>query len=201
MADYFLEKYDDSVAAFLRADKLDNGSGRPLGYLGATQMENSSGPSQAAVDAICARADSDTKASNAVIWCGALLFRKAYLAGDRSAAPGIVARLRRAAKLAPDDPVTNCSLGEALQWAEQSAEARHWLEICVKQRPDSAEDHYRLSRVYQELGMKQAVAEQAKFSETNNVQPDQHQAITDKFAHEMLGQSKTAVDPQTANPK
>ena len=201
MADYFLEKYDDSVSAFLRADKLDNGSGRPLGYLGATQMENSAGPSQAAVDTICARADSDAQQSNAVIWCSALLFRKAYLAGDRSAAPGIVARLRRAAKLVPNDPVTNCSLGEALQWTEQSTEARHWLEICVKLRPNSAEDHYRLSRVYRGLGLKQAAAEQAKFTERNNAEPDQHQAITDKFAQEMLGHSKTAVDPQTAHPK
>jgi tetratricopeptide (TPR) repeat protein len=201
MADYFLEKYDGSVSAFLRADKLDNGSGRPLGYLGATQMENSAGPSQPAVDTICARADSDTKQSNAVIWCGALLFRKAYLAGDRSAAPGIVVRLRRAAKLVPNDPVTNCSLGEALQWTEQSAEARHWLEICVKLRPNSAEDHYRLSRVYQELGLKQAAAEQARFTDKSNAEADPHQAITDKFANEMVGQSKTAVERQTAHPK
>jgi len=201
MADYFLEKYEDSVTAFLRADKLDNGSGRPLGYLGATQMENSAGPSQAAVDTICDRADSDTKQSNAIIWCSALLFRKAYLAGDRSAAPAIVARLRRAAKLMPNDPVTNCSLGEALQWTEQSSEARHWLEICVKLRPHSAEDHYRLSRVYQGLGLKQAAAEQVKLTQKTNSEKDQHQTMTDKFANEMLGQSKTAVDPQTANPK
>ncbi len=201
MADYFLEKYDDSVTAFLRADKLDNGSGRPLGYLGATQMENSAGPSQAAVDTICARADSDFKQSNAVIWCSALRFRKAYLAGDRSASSEIVARLRRAAKLVPDDPVISCSLGEALEWTEQSGEARHWLEICVKLRPNSTEDHYRLSRVYQELGLKQAAAEQVKFTEKTNSEKDQHQAITDKFANEMLGQSKTTADPQTAGPK
>jgi len=201
MADYFMEKYDDSVSAFLRADKLDNGSSRPLGYLGATQMENSAGPAQSAVDTICARADSGSEQSAAVVWCGALLFRKAYLADDRSAAVAIVQRLHQAAKLVPADPVTNCSLGQALEWTEQLAEARHWLEICVRLRPNSAEDHYRLSRVYQALGLKQAAAEQAMLTESANSERDQHQAMTDKFANEMLGQAKTAGDHETARPK
>jgi predicted Zn-dependent protease len=130
-----------------------------------------------------------------------LLFRQAYLAGDRSAAPEIVQRLRRAAKLEPADPVTNCSLGQALEWTEQLAEARHWLEVCVKLRPNSAEDHYRLSRVYQRLGLKQAAAEQAKLTEKTNSERDQHQAMTDRFTNEMLGQANTAVDSRPARPK
>jgi tetratricopeptide (TPR) repeat protein len=195
-ADYFLEKYDDSVAAFLRADKLDGGSGRAISYLGATQVDSAAGPIPAAVDAICSRADSHPTESAAVTWCGAVLFRQAFLAGDQSAAAGAIRRLRAAAKLAPDEPEANCTLGQALEWTEQFAEARHRLEICVRLRPNSAEDHYRLSRVYQALGLKQAAAEQADRITKADAQQDQPQAIAKKFAHEMLGQPKEPTGPK-----
>jgi tetratricopeptide (TPR) repeat protein len=196
MAYYFMEKYDDSVSAFLRADKLDGRSGRALGYLGATQADSTAGTVPAAVEAICGRAGSKNPEPAMVTWCGALLFRKAYLAGNQSAAPEVISRLRLAAKLSPNDAVANCSLGRALEWTEQLAEARHWLELCIRLRPGSAEDHYRLSRVYQGLGLKQAAAEEADLTDKANAEQDQHQAMADKFAHEMLGQSKSSADPK-----
>jgi tetratricopeptide (TPR) repeat protein len=195
-ADYLLEKYDDSVSAFLRADKLDGGSGRAIGYLGATQVDSVAGPIPAAVDAICDRADSHTSESSTVTWCGAVLFRQAFLAGDQSAAGEIIRRLRGAVKLAPDEPVANCTLGYALEWTQQLAEARHWLEVCVHLRPDSAEDHYRLSRVYQMLGLKQAAAEQAKLITHAASEQNQQQAIARKFAHEMTGQPQKSTEPK-----
>ena len=163
-----MERYDDSVAAFLRADKLDGGAGRAMNYLGATQVDNPAGPVPAALEAICGRANSAKAQPAMITWCGALLFRKAYLANNRAAAADIIRRLRIAAKLAPDDSVASCSLGEALEWTHQLAEARHWLEICVRLRPDSTEAHYRLSRVYLGLGLKQAAAEQADLIDTAN---------------------------------
>jgi tetratricopeptide (TPR) repeat protein len=193
MAYYFMEKYDDSVSAFLRADKLDGGSGRAISYLGATQVDNATGPSPAVLDVICSRADSKTAQPAMVTWCGALLFRTAYLADDHSAAPNVIRHLRLATRLAPSDPVANCSLGRALEWTQQLTEARHWLEICVRMRPDSAEDHYRLSRVYQGLGLKQAAAAQAAFTDKANAAQDQQQDMAKKFANEMLGQSKTTA--------
>ena len=193
MAYYFLEKYDDSVSAFLRADKLDGGSGRAMSYLGATQVDNPAGPIPAAVDAVCGRADSHPTESVTVAWCGALLFRKAHLAGDESAAPGAIRRLRIAVRLAPGNAVANCSLGHAFEWTEQLPEARHWLEICVRLRPDSAEDHYRLSHVYQRLGLTQAAAEQADLTKKANVEQDQHQSIAKKFVDEMLGRSDATM--------
>ena len=194
-ADYFLERYDDSVSAFLRADKLDGGSGRAISYLGATQVDSPAGPIPAAVDAICGRADSHPAESATVTWCGAVLFRKAFLAGDRSAAPEVIRRLRSATKLAPDDPVANCTLGNALEWTEQLTQARHWLEICVRLRPDSAEDHFRLSRVYQRLGLTQAAREQADLTLKSNVDEDRRDAVTIEFVYEMLGQPKHTKDP------
>ncbi len=179
MAFYFTERYEDSVAAFLRADQLDGGSGRALSYLGATQLDNPAGPAPAALVAICARA-------NSASWCGALLFRKAYLSDDRAAAPEILRRLRFAAKERPDDAVASCSLGEAMEWTQQLAEARHWLKICVRLRPQSTEAHYRLSRVYLGLGLKQAAAKQTALIDTANPQSDQRESIANTFADEML---------------
>jgi Flp pilus assembly protein TadD len=196
MASYFMEKYDDSVAAFLRADKLDGGAGRALNYLGATQVDNPAGPVPAALEAICGRANSGKAEPAAVIWCSALLFRKAYLADKQAAAADIIRRLRIAAKLAPADPVASCSLGQALEWTQQLAEARHWLEICVRLRPNSTEAHYRLSRVYLALGLKQAAAEQAGLIDTPNAERDQHQSMANTFADEMLIPNEATPGPK-----
>lgn len=186
MARYFMEKYDDSVADFLRADELDGGAGPALNYLAATQVDNPAGPVPAAVDAICSRASSSKAGAAAVTWCSVLLFRKAYLTDNQAAAPEIIRRLRSSAKLMPGDPTATCTLGQALAWTEQLVEARHWLEICVRLRPNSTEAHYRLSRVYLGLGMKQAAAEQAELIDSANAEHDQHQAMVNAFADEML---------------
>jgi tetratricopeptide (TPR) repeat protein len=162
MAYYFTEKYDQSVAAFLHANELDPSSDRAFAYLGATQTENPGGPSPTAVQAICNRANSEPDGPSPNVWCGALLFREAFLDGNKVAAGTIIPRLRRAIRLAPKNPVANCSLGQVLAWTDQLNEARHQLEICVRLRSDFPEDHYQLSRVYERLGLKkEAVAEAA----------------------------------------
>jgi predicted Zn-dependent protease len=191
MSYYFIENYDESVSAFLNAAKLDPEPTRALEYLSATQVDNPAGPSPEAVHAVCSRADSDPTESATVTWCGALLLRRAYLAGDRSASAGVIRRLRVATELAPGNPIASCSLGQALEWTEQLQEARHWLEICVRQRPDSAEDHYRLSHIYQRLGLTQAAAEQAELTNQANSRQDPDQTIAKKFLNETLGRSAT----------
>lgn len=195
MAYYFLEKYEESVSAFLRADKLDGESGRAIGYMGATQIENPTGPLPAAVHAACALTDSNR--AKAITWCSALLFRKAYLEGNRGAASDIIPQLRAAVKLAPNDAVAVCSLGRALEWTEQLTGARHWLESCVRMRPDSVEDHYRLSRVYRELGLIKEAVEQADLTNKPNTENDHSQDIAKKFAEEMFGQS-AKIQPDNA---
>jgi len=185
LADYLVEKYDDSVAAFLHAAELDGGSGRVLGYLGATQMDSAAGPSSAAVNFICNRAESGSEDSVAMAWCGALLFRKAYLSGNRSAMVEVIPRLRTALKLAPSDPVANCSLGRALAWIQRSAAARSFLENCVRLRPDSTEDHYHLGEVYRSLGLRHKAEEQAAVITKINAARDEKAAMAQKFTSEM----------------
>jgi len=187
MAEHFMDKYEDSVEAFLRADKLDDKTGRAIGYLGATQLDSASGPIPAAINATCERAGSSTPESGSITWCAALLFRKAYLGGNESAAPDVIRRLQVAARLSPADPVANCSLGQALEWSHQLPEARHWLEICIRLRPDSTENRYRLSRVYQRLGLKQSAADQTRLIEQAGTEADARQSITQKFENDIIG--------------
>jgi Flp pilus assembly protein TadD len=190
MANNFLENYDESASEFLHADQLDGNSGRALGYLGSTQMEIPTGPTQSAVDAVCTRAASHSAEAIPVSWCGALLFRRAYLADDKSVAPDVIKHLRLANRLAPANALTNCYLGQALQWSGQMTEARHWLEICVKLRPESAEDHYHLRQLYQALGLTEAAAEQAALTAKANSKQDQMQEITDHLAEEIVGSQR-----------
>lgn len=186
MAEYLTEKYDGSVSAFLRADQLDSGSDRALNYLGATQAESPAGPTPSAIDAICGRAETHPHSSVPVTWCGALLFREAYVTGDQLGAQVAIRRLRFATTLAPKDAAANCFLGRALAWTGQNAEARRPLEVCVKLRPESAEEHYRLSRLYQELNLKKESAEQDALAAKLSAQPDRDEGVVQELAREML---------------
>jgi tetratricopeptide (TPR) repeat protein len=186
IAEYMVEKYEDSVSNLLRAAELDGNSGRILNYLGSTQFENPSGPSERAIQALCAQADSHPRDPISTKWCGALLFRKSYVAGNPSLAQPAVAHLRRTVELAPKDRTANCMLGRTLSWMQHAADARHWLEACVRLDPDSAEEHYRLSRVYQELNLKRAALEQSALAAKLKARSEQGREAGDDFALDQL---------------
>jgi len=193
MAYYFMERYEDSVAAFLRANELDPESGRAMAYLGATQADSVVGPSSVAVQAICKRANSNPNDLSSNIWCGALMFRRAYLAGDYAAAEEAIPRLQRANRLAARNPVASCSLGRALAWTHQTSEARHWMEVCVELRPDSTEDHYQLNRIYQKLGLKSAAAHQAKLIAKLSAEKVGEPSLAQKFSAEITATGPSSI--------
>jgi tetratricopeptide (TPR) repeat protein len=186
LAMYMMEQYEESASAFLHAAQLENNSGRIWNYLGSTQTENPSGPSQQAIDGLCTRADANPRDAVAAEWCGALLFRKAYITGDRAGSEPAIARLRLATALAPKDPVAYCFLGRALFWSGKTLEARRWLETCVRLDPESAEEHYRLSQVYQELNLKQAAAQQSALAESLKSKAGQQSPTEQNLALEVL---------------
>jgi predicted Zn-dependent protease len=103
-----------------------------------------------------------------------------------------IGRLRFATTLASNDPVANCSLGRALVLTEQPAEARHWLETCVRLRPESAEDHYRLSRVYQELNLKVAAAEQISLATKLSNLQNEDESLTQKITRELSDERESS---------
>jgi tetratricopeptide (TPR) repeat protein len=191
---YFLqEKYDESVAAFLQADALEPGSSQILGYIGESQMRRPGRPGTAVVDKICGYANSKNPSPASVTWCAALRFQTAYIGGDQASAPDIIQRLHAAVMLSPSEPVANCSLGHALEWTGQLADARHWLEACVALRPDSAEGHFRLGRVYQRLGLTELAKQEAGRTEKASTAEDRRDAITKTFVYQLQGQPGTST--------
>jgi tetratricopeptide (TPR) repeat protein len=201
LAEYMMEQYESSATAFLRGDELDGHSGRILNYLGSTQMESPSGPSPQAIDTLCARAKAQPRDPVAVKWCGALLFRKSYLAGDQPGSVAAIAHLRSAAILAPRDPLASCFLGRALFWDQKLAEARHWLEACVRMQPDSPEEHYRLSLVYQQLNLRDDAAKQAALAETLKEKAGGQSLPGEPLALDLLqGPPRPALYPENGEP-
>lgn len=188
---HFLQKEDESVAAFLRADKLSGNSSQVIGYFGVSELGNADGPSEIAVKAACARADANPNDPTSLSWCGTLLFRRASLAGNQSALPEILRRLQSATRLRPEDPVATCSLGSALAWGEQWQPARHWLETCVRLQPGLAEGHYRLSRVYKELRLEKEAHQQAELTQKAFAERDLREGLLKKFTYEMIDESKS----------
>jgi predicted Zn-dependent protease len=184
MADYFLERYDDSIAAFLRAEELGDHSGRALNYLAATQIDNAAGPAPAAITAICSRADAHPDEVAASSWCGALLFQKAYASDDTVGADAAIRRLRAVVRLSPDNAVSSCALGNALHWKGQLVEARHSLETCVRLRPNSVADHYRLCHVYLELGLTKLASEEEALTVRTQAAHDENQPEANRLVQE-----------------
>jgi tetratricopeptide (TPR) repeat protein len=186
MAYYLGERYDESATALLRAVQLEAGSEHALNYLGATQMDTDSEPLPKAIEAVCSRADTHPEDLGPVTWCGALLFRKGYLSGDQKSSEVALAHLQHAIALAPRDPVANCVLGRAYAWTEKLSEARQRLEVCVRLRPDSAQDHYSLSRVYSELGLKKAASVEAAETAKLDSQSQRKDALAREFTADVL---------------
>jgi tetratricopeptide (TPR) repeat protein len=189
MAYYLGERYDESATALLRAAQFEVGSEHALNYLGATQMDTDSEPLPKAIEAVCSRADSHPEDLVPVTWCGALLFRRGYLSGDQKSSDVALARLQHAIALAPRDPVANCVLGRAYAWTEKLPEARRRLELCVRLRPDSAQDHYSLSRVYSELGLKKAASIEAEQTATLDSRSQRKDMLAREFTAEVLSVS------------
>jgi tetratricopeptide (TPR) repeat protein len=153
MTYFFLQRYKEASSTLIQAVGLDRKSDFALSYLGITQQEQPDPVSPAAITAICGRAASNARSRVATTYCGALSFRKAYEADDKSQSQRILRQLADAATLSPKDPVANCEFGKALEWLGQWPTARTQMEKCVRLQPDSPDNHYRLARIDQHLGL------------------------------------------------
>jgi tetratricopeptide (TPR) repeat protein len=153
MTYFFLQRYQQASGALINAVEMDRKSYFALNYLGITQQDQPVPVRPAAITAICRRAASDPGSGVAATYCGALSFRRAYEAGDKSGSEEIVQQLHKAVTLSPENPVGNCELGKALEWVGQWSAARMQMEQCVKLQPDSPDNHYHLAQIYQRLGL------------------------------------------------
>lgn len=186
MAQFFQEQYDESVTSLLRADELSNGSADAMECLGRTQLRRPDGPLPVVVDRICRRSDTKKDDAMAGVWCSTLRFRQAFLADDHRSDQEILRQLRAANQLAPDSTLAVCALGRALAWTSDWAGARGWLERCVRLQPGSIEDHYRLSRVYRELGLTDLARGEAEETKKANAVQDKRENFGGEFIYQII---------------
>jgi LmbE family N-acetylglucosaminyl deacetylase/tetratricopeptide (TPR) repeat protein len=156
---YYLQ--DDPPAAarsLLQAMSLGPDFAPPRNYLSQISLTQSDTPAAPVSDALCAYADEHPQDGHANAVCGALRLR---LTPDEDPDKQTLERLAMAARLAPRDPLAHCEYGKALAKSNQLSKARTELEACVSLDPDSVEGHFRLARLYRQLGLTALAKEQA----------------------------------------
>ncbi|MHB8413633.1 MAG: tetratricopeptide repeat protein [Candidatus Acidiferrales bacterium] len=136
-----------------------------LKYVGDIQMDLASAPDRAAVTQLCGYSDRHPKDGNMQYYCGAMLFRRDYVSGNKTHADEIMRRLRAATGLLPKDASPHCQLGKAYSWLGRWHEALGESETCARLDPNSAEAHYRLAQIYQRAGQQEQSQKQMKLYE------------------------------------
>jgi tetratricopeptide (TPR) repeat protein len=153
LAYYLVDRSPDAIRALLEASRLGPHDETAARYLGEISLQDSASPDPAAAVQLCKFADDHPKNKTAEAFCGGVQLRLARENEDLSRKPEILTRLRRAVREAPTEPVARCQAAKAFEWTGQWQQARTQMEECVRLDPDSPEGHYRLSRIYRQLGL------------------------------------------------
>jgi tetratricopeptide (TPR) repeat protein len=163
MVEFFAGSDEEASRILVHAADLAPEPVAALRYLGDIQMDLASAPAAAALDRLCQYSDRHPEDGKAQFHCGALMFRRDYISGNKSRTPEILRRLHAAAKQLPRDASPHCQLGRVYRWIEKLQEARDQAETCVHLDASSAESHYRLAQIYQRMGQKQLAEQEMKF--------------------------------------
>ena len=162
MVEYFAGSAEDATKTLLKAANVAAEPEPALRYLGDIQMDQTGTPDPAALSRLCEYADGHPNAGKLQFYCAALLFRRDYLANDRSHTPEILRRLEAAIRKAPNEAAPRCQLGKAYRWIERWQEALRESETCARMDPDSPDAHYRLAQIYRQLGQQQQSEQEMK---------------------------------------
>lgn len=144
VADYAVARTDDAVRRLVEALRIDPSFDPARDYLSRIVLDSSAPPDSAAVEALCGRKDAV---------CAAAELRR-----DRDSTSAF-RELQIAARTTPDNAVARCELGRAYEWREQWDAARTEMEACVR-LDASAQNHYRLARIYTRLGLSELAQQQ-----------------------------------------
>ena len=165
MVEYITGTEEEASRILVHAAELSPEPGLALKYLGDVQMDGASRPDPTAVAQLCGYADLHPKEANMQYYCGALLFRRDYVSGDKTHADEILRRLNAAAGLLPGDASPHCELGTAHRWLEQWQDALRESQVCTRLDPNSAEGHYRLAQLYRRAGKQELAHQEMKLFE------------------------------------
>jgi len=166
MLQYFMGKEDEATPILQRAADLSPDPSIALRYAGDIQLNRAAAPDPPLISQLCKYADLHATDATMQYYCGALLFRRDYVAENKANMTDILRRLNTAARRLPDDPGPHCQLGRAYRWMEQWQPALQESEVCVRLDPDSAQPHYRLAQIYQHLGQQERSKAEMKIYET-----------------------------------
>jgi Flp pilus assembly protein TadD len=165
MIEHFAGSDDEASRILIHAAELAPEPELALRYVGDIQMDRPSGPDPAAVTLMCGYANLHPKAALSQYYCGALLFRRDYTAGDKAKADEILRRLNSAVALLPKNASPHCQLGKAYGWVEKWPQALRESEACARLDPNSAEAHYRLAQLYHRAGNEERSQEERELYE------------------------------------
>ena len=156
---YFLvDRSADASAALIKAVHLAPLDQAAAHYLAQITFLDTATPESAAVALICQSPGEEA-------YCGAIQLRIAKENTNLSGLPEIIAKLQNAAQRDPSDALPRCQLGKAFEMQNHWERSRNEMEICVARQPGSTENHYRLARIYRQLGLKEKAAEQTRLQQ------------------------------------
>ena len=165
MVEYFAGTDDEATRYLLHASDLAAEPELAMKYLGDIQVDRSSPPDPGAIAKLCEYADRQPKEGQMQFYCGASLFRRDSVSGDKTHSAEILRRLHSAAALLPKDASPHCQLGKAYRWLGQWQDALVESQICARMDPDSADAHYRLAQIYEHVGQPEQKRKEIKLYE------------------------------------
>ena len=190
MVEHFGGTDDAATKYLLHAAELAPQPEEALQYLGDIQMDRASVPAPAAVAKLCQYSDSQPKDGHMEYYCGAVLFRRDYVTGDKTHAAEILRRLHASIALLPkDDAAPHCELGKAYRWLGRWPEALDESEVCARLDPGSADAHYRLAQIYERMKQPEKQRKEIKLYEAASTrvadENARHEATMKTFLYTM----------------
>ncbi|MGC2065233.1 MAG: tetratricopeptide repeat protein [Candidatus Acidiferrales bacterium] len=204
MVEHFGGTDEDATKYLLRAADLAPEPQVVLQYLGDIQLDRAP-PDSAAVAKLCAYSDAQPKDGHIQYYCGAVLFRRDYVAGDKTHAAEILQHLHASVALLPkDDASPHCQLGKTYRWLERWPEALRESESCSRMDPGSAEAHYRLAQIYEHEGQPEKQRKEIKLYEAASTrladENARRQATMKTFLYTMQKEAQGQKDASPDHP-
>jgi LmbE family N-acetylglucosaminyl deacetylase/tetratricopeptide (TPR) repeat protein len=191
LAYYLEDEQGRAAAALLRAMSLNAEFSPPRIYLSQISLAQADAPTPEVTAALCSFADGHSTDAHANAVCGAVQLRQVDKPGSDT-----LERLAAAAKLAPRDSLVRCEYAKALAQSGALTSARTEFEACVSLDPDSVEGHFRLARVYRQLGLAALADRQAAL----RAAAEQHQSATNELRYKSATEFLFTLQKPTSNP-
>ena len=195
IAYYSLQQYPDAVSSLLSAAAVAKDPSVAYEFLGNIQLQQVIKLDPQAVKQVCSYADGHPKNEEVEAYCGAMLAREGHDRGETSPPEDALRRLRKAARLAPENSTARCEYGKALEWAQQWTQARNELEACVRLDPNTVDAHYALANVYRKLGEKDLAMKEIKLHEAAEQRMVEANTLRDQTLKKFLVTMRSPSSP------